>query len=278
MMGPIADEKSMKPTILIVCDRQKVKGMEKSLKDFIRIAFPDVDFKAIPGSVTLASGALSGLPSEPGDRSNALVFTLSDGGGFPFVGIATRREVLHREYKCEITVFETFTIGGMISIGSSIYGLTVAHSVRGGRTQVIEIDPGTRLSDLDAITDFYGSLCGRVEFYEWSGDEDTELAALSTSTPEEQKPAVAMDWMLVHLYDNYITSNTFKSPDSKLQQDVTGFLRLTELRDGEMWIFSKHPQMGILDSTPSTIILGQISYEVLSIALEFPLGRLCGCL
>jgi len=55
-----------------------------------------------------------------------------------------------------------------------------------------------------------------------------------------------MDWMLVHLYDNYITSNTFKSPDSKLQQDVTGFLRLTELRDGEVWIFSKHPQMGFL--------------------------------
>lgn len=51
MMGPYEDEKLMKPTILIVCAEGKVKEVQSGLKEFIRISFPEVEFKVIPGRV-----------------------------------------------------------------------------------------------------------------------------------------------------------------------------------------------------------------------------------
>jgi hypothetical protein len=262
MMGPSADEKSMKPTILIVCDRYKVKDVENSLKEFVRISFPDyVEFKVIPGSVRLAAGALCGFPSNPGDRTNLEVYTSSHGGAFPFLGTAGSMKLPKElNQRAEITMYEMCTIGGMISIGDLPYGLTVAHSMREGWTTMI--DSGQSI----------GSHCGRVGFYEWSGDEYIDAEALSTSTSRGREPAVAMDWMLVQLDHRYVASNTFRSQDGTVEQNVTGFVRTSELPDDEVWIFSSNPQIGILDSTPSTIIFGQVSYEVFSIALVFPLG------
>ncbi|KAE9365952.1 hypothetical protein N431DRAFT_87211 [Stipitochalara longipes BDJ] len=148
---------------------------------------------------------------------------------------------------------------GYICIGDSIYGLTVAHSVREGKF-------------VDKFVERrFDRPCGSIEFYQWSGDEDIELEDPSGDAYMTTKPAIAMDWMLLRLNSHYTAHNTFRSLDGTVQQNVSGFVATAELLDDEVWIFSTRPQIGILDSTPSTIILGQISYDVFSIALVSPL-------
>ena len=262
MMGPFADEKCMRPTILIVCDRNRVKEVENGLKEFVRVSFPDyMDFKVIPGSVRLASGAMCGLPSMPGDRTDLTVMTFAEAGSFPFLAIAGQFGFDYNRHYKNIWRSDSYTIGGTIAVGNSLYGLTVAHSVRKGRSLLNSREKHR----------FY-TFCGRIEFYEWSGQEDDKAEDPTGPAKWRIISALAMDWMLLRLDKRYTSLNKFSAFDGAVQQSVSGFVRTADLQDGEVWIFSTHPQTGILDSAPSTIVLGQVSYEVLSIALEFPLG------
>jgi hypothetical protein len=83
-----------------------------------------------------------------------------------------------------------------------------------------------------------------------------------------------MDWMLIRLREEFIFLNQYFTSDDEPPQLISGFVQNVELPDDEVWICSHftQPQIGILDSTPSSIILDQVSYEILSIALGFPLG------
>lgn len=224
------------------------------MKEFIRVSFSDhVEFRVIPGRVRLASGSLCGVLSKLGDRMKIPVFTSSPSGSFPLLGTAWSLNSAG-----EFIMYETSTIGGIISIGDWVYGLTVAHSVREAKTTMHLRPPE--------------SSCGTIEFYEWSGDDDTEREAMLGFLIGGNEPAVGMDWMLVDLDQDYVAFNTFKSLDGTVQQRVARSLKISELLDDEVWIVSRRPQIGILDCTP-TVILGQVSYDVFSIALEVPLGE-----
>lgn len=117
--------------------------------------------------------------------------------------------------------------------------------------------------------------CGNIEFYEWSGDDETKLEAMSKSRPGKHMLLRGMDWTVARLEPDYIASNSFRSSDGTIQQTVTGSLKTSELPDDEVWNFSRSPQIGILDSTPSMIILGDVSYDVFPLGLEV---RLSMCL
>jgi hypothetical protein len=262
MMGPEPDGKRMRPTIFIVCsDENTIKRVENDLRGFINVSFPDsVDLKVVTGRLRLASGPRRSLPSKRGEKMNLSVGVMA-GGLQTLVGKRS-------------SVFESAanhppcTIGGMISIGNSLYGLTVAHSM----FEDIPVPPILDQPDLLMP-------CGWVDSYEWSGnyrsgDPEADANRSSGSLATERDSRIAMDWMLIRLHSDYILPNRFMSSHYKTVHEITGFLSTADFSDDEVWVCSgfSRPQMGILDTTPSTIILGQVSYDVFSIFFEGALG------
>lgn len=252
MLGPSPDEKSMKPTILIVCsDEKKIKKVDNGLRDFIKVSFPNcVEFKIIAGNVKLASG--SGY-SQTSTRRGELMFNLEVivlSESYSTVVGKRVRVIKPQVFPSQFMASSTATIGGIVTVGNSVYGLTVAHSLFENAAE--SHTPGQIKA------------CGWVESYEWSGREKLGSGEAS----------VGMDWMLIRLREEFILPNQYFTSDDEPPQPISGFVQNVELPDDEVWICSgfTQPQIGILDSTPSSIILDQVSYEVLSIALEFPLG------
>jgi hypothetical protein len=260
MLGSIPDERSMKPTILIVCsDERKIKEIDNYLREFIKISFPDcVEFKVVAGRVKLAGGPESN--QQPTARNTFLseleVFVLPTscstvvGSGMKI--IKHQLPSWHPEFSNSTAA----TMGGIITVGDSMYGLTVAHAL-------------FRIADENY---FFGQAkpFGWVKSYEWSGYDYS--AASSTQSGDFE--TLAMDWMLIRLREEFMLPNLYLTSEHGVPQDINDFARNFELRDGEVWVCTgfTSPQVGILDSTPSSIIINQVSYEVLSIALKFPLG------
>ena len=252
MLGPTPDEKSMKPTILIVCsDEKRIKKVNNGLREFIKVSFPDcVEFKIIPGNVKLASG--SGYSQTSTQRSE-LMFNLEvivPSESYSTVVGKRMRITKPQASPSQFMGSSTATIGGIVTVGNSVYGLTVAHSLFENAAE--SYTPGQIKA------------CGWVESYEWSGCEKLR----------SRDASVGMDWMLIRLREEFILPNQYFASEDEPPQPISGFVKNVELPDDEVWICSgfTQPQIGILDPTSSSIILDQVSYEVLSIALEFPLG------
>jgi hypothetical protein len=260
MLGSIPDEGSMKPTILIVCsDERKIKEIDTCLREFIKISFPDfVEFKVVAGRVKLAGGPENN--QQPAARNMFLseleVFVLP--ASCSTVVGSGMKIVKHQlpSWHPEFSNSTAATMGGIITVGDSMYGLTVAHAL-------------FRNADKNY---FFGQAkpFGWVKSFEWSGYDNST----ASSTQRDGIETLAMDWMLIRLREEFMLPNLYLTSEHGVAQDINGFTRNFELRDGEVWVCTgfTRPQIGILDSTPSSIIINQVSYEVLSIALEFPLG------
>lgn len=261
MVGDAPDAKSMKPTILLICGA-KIKEVENGLSGFIKISIPSkVDFKVTEGRVKLAAGEASDVPlPQVGERTGLVVKLRDDMEILSLMGVVIL--VQSTEYKS--AYFPACTLGGVVLIGGTFYALTVAHSIFRTAT-------GTdrRYTAPELRT------CGLIESYEWSGNKDLAQASGSNGKPLYiTRRTVAADWMLIRLREEFVVPNLFKISDSDSPQEVSGFFRNSELSDDEVWVCGgiTGTQIGILNTTPSSILFGQVSYDVLSIALEFPLG------
>jgi hypothetical protein len=261
MVGDAPDAKSMKPTILLICGA-KTKEVENGLSDFIKISIPSkVDFKVTEGRVKLSAGEASDVSlSQVRERTGLIVKLRDDMEILSLMGVVVL--VQPTEYKS--AYFPACTLGGVVLIGGTFYALTVAHSIFRTAT-------GTdrRYTAPELRT------CGLVESYEWSGNEDLAQASGSNGKPVYiTRRTAAADWMLIRLREEFVTPNLFKIPDCDSPQEVSGYFRNSELSDDEVWVCGgiTGTQIGILNTTPSSILFGQVSYDVLSIALEFPLG------
>jgi hypothetical protein len=262
MMGPSPDEKSMKPTIVVICAESNRKEVETSLASFIKISIPTgIDFKVASGSIKPASGGSSEVISQ-GDRSNLgarIRFTASE-NLLTLVGAQMR--VQARDCRA---LYPVCTIGGIIMVGDTLYALSVAHSMFG-----LALEVANYYSILDWIS------LGKVKSYKWSGNEIAKEYALKdvsllTDDREEQTP---MDWMLIRLGADFMLPNLFRDPNGESRQSITGSLKTVEFTDDDVCVCGgvTGTQCGILDTTPTLILYGQASYEVLSISLEHPLG------
>jgi hypothetical protein len=268
MLGSTPDENSMKPTILIVCsDEKKIKEIDNHLREFIKISFPDcIELKIIAGKVRLASGPGSrpSLKSHKKIQETHGVIALSEND---LSTVGTRMTVIMRDMSSQEVqaayMSSAATIGGIITVGDSIYGLTVAHSLFGRDDQI------------DVIESFQP--CGWTEVYEWTG-EDLEVASIWLDEHRSGSSEVpAMDWMLLRLREHFMRPNAYRAGEDELTpsvHDISGFVKHIDLPDDDVWVCSGYtqPQSGTLDSTPSSIIVDRVSYEVLSLALEYPLG------
>lgn len=257
----------MKPTILIVCsDEKKIKEIDSRLREFIQISFPDcIEFKIIAGKVRLASGSGSrpSLKSHKKIQETHGVIALSKNH---LSTVGTRMAVIMRDMSSQEAqaayMSPPATIGGIISVGDSIYGLTVAHSLSGWDDQI----------DIELFQP-----CGWTEVYKWTG-EDLEVASIWVDEHRSGSSEVpAMDWMLLRLCEQFMRPNAYCIEEEELTHsvhDISGFVKHIDLPDDDVWVCSgfTQPQSGILDTTPSTIIIDQVSYDVLSLALEYPLG------
>jgi hypothetical protein len=274
MVGSAQDEKQMRPTILLVCPESKKRLIEASLTEFVRVAFsPQVDFLVISGKVKPTSGAGAVCtPIEPGDRRDLLVSIKKevDWDGISIMGSVIFVQSLGSEY------FPASTVGGIISVGDYLYGLTVAHSIF--RTPTSTGSAG-EASDL--------RVCGHVESYEWSGNEISEahlkqdIRVVTTiprwkRTADMEGPAIAMDWMMIRLRKDFMLSNMYQDLETSSTCAVDSWSANIELLTGEVVVCGgiTGTQAGILNTSPSSIVYGEASYEVLLIALEYPLGML----
>jgi hypothetical protein len=271
MLGSTPDEKSMKPTIFIVCsDEKKIKEIDNCLREFIKISFPDcVEFKIIAGKVKLASGPGSSLPSKSSGKfqQGLQVVAVSQNPRQTVVGTGMAIVMSHVMSSGTSSLFSSpATIGGIVNVGEAIYGLTVAHSLFGKAAESGMLPPLVRY-------------CGWTAGYEWTGDVpgDANTEMDGHGPAPGLKEVVAMDWMLIRLCEDLMLPNQYYAASElffSLGYEISGFLQNVDLPDGEVWVCSgfTQPQSGVLDSTPSSIIVDQVSYEVLSLALEFPLG------
>jgi hypothetical protein len=211
--------------------------------------------------VKLAAGEISDLPLMHSAEETKIVVRLRDDleiASVMGVVVLMQAEHLNAPY------FPACTLGGVISVGSTIYALTVAHSIFRTATGADTRYAGHALKS-----------CGRMESYEWSGNEESAHASGSNYAPlHPTQHTPAADWMLIHLREEFVLPNLFKILDSDFPHEVSGYFRNSELLDDEVWVCGgiTGTQIGILNTTPSSILYGQVLYDVFSIALEFPLG------
>lgn len=260
MMGSSPDERSMKPTILIVCTESKRREVELGLANFIKVSIPTgVDFKVVSSIIKPASGVSDVLDEDKSNLGARMRFTAPE-DLVTLVGAQMRIQGRDRR-----GLYPICTIGGIINVGDTLYALSVAHSMFGVASQVED-----HYSTLDWMA------FGKVKSYEWSGNDTApgsppEDDSLLLEHPDEQKP---MDWMLTRLGTDFMLPNLFNDPDDARQRTVSGFWNSVELGDGDVWVCGgiTGTQYGILDTTPTSILYGQVSYEVLCVALQYPLG------
>jgi hypothetical protein len=200
-----------------------------------------------------------------------------DWDGMSIMGSAIFVQSLGAEY------FPVSTVGGVISVGDYLYGLTVAHSIFRKPASMSFISETSNLR-----------VCGHVESYEWSDNErpeasDTQDLRVLTTKPggnrtaeiegrtmEPDRPTTAMDWMMIRLQKDFMLPNMHQDVESNSTYIVDDWSANAELLDDEVVVCGgiTGTQLGILNTSPSSIMYGEASYEVLSVALEYPLGML----
>ncbi len=253
---------------MIVCsDEKKIKEIDNRLREFIKILFPDcIEFKIMAGKVRLASGSgsRSSLRSHKKIQETRGVVILSE-NALSTVGMrmtVVMSNVSRQEAQATY-MSSAATIGGIITVNNLIYALTVDHSLFGCDDQI-------------NVTKMFQS-CGWIEAYEWAG-EDPEAGSIWLDEHRSGSSEVSgMDWMLIRLREKFMLPNTYRTGEDEVApslHDISGFLPNIDLPDDDVWVCSgfTRPQIGILDSTPLSIIVDQVSYEVSSLALEYPLG------
>jgi hypothetical protein len=176
--------------------------------------------------------------------------------------------------------FPASTIGGIISVAGHLYGLTVAHSIFRKPSTISSVGATSSLR-----------VCGHVESYEWSGNEKPVASDIRVLTvPPLLRPTAdiarqnmkrgrittAMDWMMIRLQRDFMLPNMYKDVESQSICIVDGGWPNTAFGDGEVVVCGgiTGTQVGIISSLISSIIYGEASYEVISVALEYPLGML----
>jgi hypothetical protein len=261
MMGSSPDERNMKPTILVVCIDSKRREVEMGLSNFIRVSIPTtVDFKVVSGVVKLASGVPLALDEDKLNLGARIRFTAPE-DLITLVGMQMRVQARNRR-----ALYPICTVGGIINVGNTVYALSVAHSMFGSASEIED-----HYSTLDWVS------FGKVKSYEWSGN-DTQDVALNGGTLflDRQHEQTGMDWILVRLRSGFMLPNIFNDPHDRIRRNVSGFWNSVNLEGGDVYVCGgiTGTQFGILDKTPTLILHGDVPYEVLSIALEHPLGML----
>jgi hypothetical protein len=263
MAGPEANTSCMVPTVLLLCTKSRKRYIEDGLVRFIP---ESLQLKIVGKDVKLSSAEI-GTPSQPGDRTGCPVEAQYDENTPSLVGHLARILKIFPDsggWKS----FPASTVGGIISVGSTLFAMTTAHSMF-NETTSINLPAATSTSK-----GFRGF--GVIESYEWSGAPSRAELLLEKTFFDHEK-VVAMDWALVRVRDIGSLPNMFKVPEPEFEdyEHIVGFLKVEELLTGEVWICAGATgvQLGILNSTSASIVFGQATFKVRSIALEHPLGK-----
>jgi hypothetical protein len=274
MMGPQPVMSQMKPTILVICSRScsglKRKKIELDLRKYITSIDIQhlVEVKVLAaeengrGTIKLCSQP-RGSPLRPGDKSSLPVeadLGLSIGS---LMGCTARI--------CSNS--NLFTIGGIICVGRNLYALTVAHPMfadPGGLPESADIAAQPSLGN--RFTMF-----GKIEAYEWSGNEDDSNSESLMNTVSNGDSYTAMDWALIDIMDGFSLGNTVVDRHGLgAEGHISGFLATKEIVDGEVRLCTGHSsgfQSGVVSSTSVLMMVGRVAYDVRSIALDSPLGK-----
>jgi hypothetical protein len=287
MAGPAEDITSMRPTILVLCPKGRRRTFETTLATFI----PDgLKLKVVGRDVVLCSASV-GLPSKPGERTGCLVEAKYDAENLSAVGRVTRVLSGPAGGSC----FPESTIGGIISVGDLLFAITTAHSMF--KKAVAVPNDTVAVGDIEDSSNLNREnfrACGYVETYEWSGTSASPIAKLLSSN----RQGLGMDWVLIRIVEDFCYPNRFKrtlnevelgqngatrdnralNGDGHAQESnyvaIAGFLKMEELTNREVWVCAgvSGTQVGILSTTCASIVHGQTTFEVRSLALERPLG------
>ena len=115
------------------------------------------------------------------------------------------------------------------------------------------------------------TILGRVAYAQWPNSahgEDNWVKYLNPTSSQGE------DWALVEISHPAMTCNTFHVPGAEKPQKVTGYVKTTDLRSGEVWVCAgvSGVQLGFLKSHPASIMMSKSLFVVRSISLERPLG------
>jgi hypothetical protein len=273
-----------RPTIILICAPEfcsvsKRKEIERELARLVDFFPAALTLKVIPGTSKLCS-LLRGSPLRPGNRTGLDANVLGPTNSSSIMGMLLMVSVPD----VPSAGFPLFTIGGIISVGDSLFFLTVAHSVCGERV----LNRDYYLQRDTRRLYYYG--CGNIESYEWSGSDSSEIPNSSEQSSMEpsisQDDASGVDWMLIGIgsakkFETLQCRNQFTLPSIfaslRSPRDVAGYVANEKLCDGEVWVCAgiTGVQVGILDITPVSIIYGRATFDVRSVALEHPLGNPC---
>jgi hypothetical protein len=267
MVGASADAGSMKPTILVICNVSHKSTIENTLKILVKQTVPkEVRFQVVGRRVSTASP--SGKQIKDLD-TDSLTFSVEYyNTNYPLetmMGSAARifRPVNYQRLGPGPALS---TIGGLISVGNSLYALTTAHTI---------------FTNVSSEYDFSSKYkpCGKVDHYNWAGEieqYEAETWSEPTSASSRRRLDKPMDWALIPIHDELMLPNCFLIDKAHfLGGQVVGFAKIIEFAAEEyVWICSSSgTQSGILSSTSVSFVLGSKTFKVHTVMLEHCLGK-----
>jgi hypothetical protein len=267
MVGASADAGSMKPTILVICNESHKSTIENTLKILVKQTVPkEVRFQVVGRRVSTASPSGKQIKDLGTD---SLTFSVEYcNTNYPLetmMGSAARifRPVNYQRLGPGPALS---TIGGLISVGNSLYALTTAHTIF------------TNVSSEYRFSLKYKP-CGKVDHYNWAGEieqYEAETWSEPTSVSSRRRLDKPMDWALIPIHDELMFPNYFLIDKAHfLGGQVVGFAKIIEFAAEEyVWICSSSgTQSGILSSTSVSFVLGSKTFKVHTVMLEHCLGK-----
>lgn len=265
MVGVKPTPAAMKPTILCMC-------LTKDQRKAIVNAFSKMDF--IPGVFCHKVVIFELKKSSTGQGSSHLG---------PMIGQTV--EVVSQQYfstLCgtsarillgdESIDYAKCTIGGLIIIDESLYGLTTAHGFATTTKEKLlaVVNKGFQeLADANSQTSaqiFTPS--GTIHSYKWTGDSEID----ESEDLDDPEDIGSQDWALVNIRPPFYSENNFSYCGTR--NSIAGYIRDEDLTYGEVYICSGNSgvQKGTLSGSTASIIMGKSIFEVRSIILEHELG------
>ncbi len=178
------------------------------------------------------------------------------------------------------------TIGGILSVNGKCYGLTTAHQFAASGNENQETPtatPGMFIihsigifknfpKPSEGLNRYLGYIIpGRVAYAQWPNSaqsEDLQVNPINASYSRGE------DWALVEINLLGMNYNTFHVPGVEKPSKVTGYVKSTDLRSGEVWVCAgvSGVQRGFLKHQSASIMISKSLFSVRSISLERPLG------
>jgi hypothetical protein len=169
-----------------------------------------------------------------------------------------------------------FTLGGFIIVDGKLYGMTTAHQLyvltakanagqKASMLGLTDSDPDSRMP----VTFPICGTIGQLSVYNWGSVRALRQPSSSA--------LLATDWALIEVQRDKIEEFGLEAIMQTYKNEISGFAKKFEPTVGlkDVWICSgrSQPQKGKLNTSITTILLGDSLFEVHSVELGHPLGN-----